>query len=250
MVDQTTYLTLAAVAVVVILGLVRAGQAGPIEPVNVGAVLSNITQAEPRKIVLPRDHVAALMLSLQTALGASITSVLDYEVSGNLNGKMTHRAVVSTHDMGTTQTLLQKAIFTSRATDTAIQLESASVVAPVDGTRSAQKEFLESTTDLLLEDPPDRGESFVFSRDQYAFVGASVAATDGEKQRAVAFLPTDQTVDPGTKYPLTSPGSFGFAGHQPPPLEFDALDDLQPLPSEQFVDSISVQKSALNIQYG
>ena len=244
--EKSTYLTLTALTAVLLLGLYKSGQNTPVDLDSVKQVLT--VPSRQRSVVLPKSHVAKLLHGLQSILALDIVAVHDYSVVGDLQGKLVHTVVISTHDRQTTQTLLQRAVFTTRSTSDSIELISTDIVSPVDGTKEKGSSKSFAAAELLLDEYDAPDEEYAFIRDKFAYVPKHDEYKGDEKQkrRAIDFFLSNESIPENTKYT----GQTGFIAHITPPPQFDALEGLQPIPQDAFVDSISAQKSALAIQYG
>jgi hypothetical protein len=68
-------------------------------------------------------------------------------------------------------------------------------------------------------------------------------------EREVLFEPVGAPVDDKSRFPFPHPRGYGYAAEDQAPIDYSVLSGLQPLPDEQFFNTVALEKSTLAMQY-
>lgn len=66
----------------------------------------------------------------------------------------------------------------------------------------------------------------------------------------IVFKTTDEFIADSSKYPFEYPTTYGYEKPEKSQIDYDVLTNIVPLKDEGFFNSIALEKSILNIQYG
>ncbi len=271
-----TYLVIAAL---VTLGIYRKnhGAADPLVAMDATEPVANLGQTQG-VYRASKDEVARVVFEVEKKLPdpETITQVYDYSNQPKGSGIL-HIFDVATFNAATTQALIKRISCIQRGAD--IDILSSELISPVTGTTQRNVNVLDEMIDAVVDGPPsDGGSDSRFVRDKYAFIQKdnelppepqlgehsydermleyqkqiNDIRTNGsyKKSSDIGFAPISATIESERKFPFEMPQSFGHAEHTSPPLDFSALNLIEPLKDEQFFDVISAKRSALAIQYG
>ena len=68
-------------------------------------------------------------------------------------------------------------------------------------------------------------------------------------EREVLFQPVGAPVDDKSRFAFPHPRGYGYAAEEQAPIDYSVLSGLQPLPDEQFFNTVALEKSTLALQY-
>ena len=274
--DNSAMLTYLVIGTLVAFGIYRKNH-GPADQLVMNATESFPNLGQTQGVYrASKDEVARVVFEVEKKLPdqETITQVYDYSNQPKGSGIL-HKFDVATFNAATTQALTKRISCIQRGPD--VEILSAELISPVTGTTQRNVSVLDEMIDTVVDGPSDGGDSR-FVRDKYTFIQKDNelppepqlgehayeermieyqkqindirAKGSYTKSSDIKFAPTSARIETERKFPFEMPQSFGHAEHTSPPLDFSAINLIEPLKDEQFFDVISAKRSALAIQYG